>query len=56
MGPRTGLNDMEKRKFLPLPGLELPTPRSSSPSVTIPTELTNLAHGAVRYQNCAMVG
>jgi hypothetical protein len=23
VGPRTGLNDMEKRKFLPLPGLEL---------------------------------
>jgi hypothetical protein len=23
MGPRTGLDDMEKRKFLPLPGLEL---------------------------------
>jgi hypothetical protein len=23
VGPRTGLNDMEKRKFLTLPGLEL---------------------------------
>jgi hypothetical protein len=23
VGPRTGLDDVEKRKFLPLPGLEL---------------------------------
>jgi hypothetical protein len=23
MGPMTGLDDMEKRKFFPLPGLEL---------------------------------
>jgi hypothetical protein len=23
VGPRTGLNDMERKKYLPLPGLEL---------------------------------
>jgi hypothetical protein len=27
---RAGLDDVEKRKFLTLPGLETPTPRSSS--------------------------
>jgi hypothetical protein len=31
LGPRFSLDDVEKRKFLILPGLELPTPRSSSP-------------------------
>jgi hypothetical protein len=29
--PRAGLDDMEKRKFLTLPGLGAPTPQSSSP-------------------------
>jgi hypothetical protein len=31
VGPRTGLDDTEKRKFLTLSGLGTPTPRSSSP-------------------------
>jgi hypothetical protein len=31
VGPRAGLDDVETRKFLTLPGLETPTPRSSSP-------------------------
>jgi hypothetical protein len=29
--PRAGLDDVEKRKFLTLPGLELRSPQSSSP-------------------------
>jgi hypothetical protein len=38
MGPRTGLDAMEKRKTLPLPGIE---PRQSSQyPVIIPTELS----------------
>jgi hypothetical protein len=41
--PRAGLDDVEKREFLPLPGLELrtpPTPRSSSlKPVAIPPTL-----------------
>jgi hypothetical protein len=31
VGPRASLDDMEKRKFLTLPGLELLTPWLSSP-------------------------
>jgi hypothetical protein len=31
VGLRAALDDVEKRKFLILPGLELPTPRPSSP-------------------------
>jgi hypothetical protein len=30
VGPRTGLDDVEKRKFLTFPGLLTPTNRSSS--------------------------
>jgi hypothetical protein len=38
VGPRAGLNDVEKRKFLTLPELELRPPLSSSPwPVAIPT-------------------
>jgi hypothetical protein len=29
VGPRTGLDDVEKRKFLPLPGLEFVLPACS---------------------------
>jgi hypothetical protein len=32
VGPRTGLDAVEKRKILPLPGIE---PRPSSPSLII---------------------
>jgi hypothetical protein len=43
VGPRAGLDDVEKRKFLTLHGLELPTPRlSSQQPVTIPTALSQL--------------
>jgi hypothetical protein len=31
VGPSTGLYGVEKRKFLTLPGLGTPTPRSSNP-------------------------
>jgi hypothetical protein len=37
--PRTGLNEMEKRKFLTLPGLELRPARSQSLYRPIPTAL-----------------
>jgi hypothetical protein len=38
--PIAGLHDVENRKFLTLPGLELRPPRSSSlQAVAIPTEL-----------------
>jgi hypothetical protein len=41
--PRADLDDMEKRKFLTLPGLGTPTPWSSIPyPVAIPTELSRL--------------
>jgi hypothetical protein len=41
--PRAGLDDVEKRKFLNLSGLELPTPRSSSRyPVAILTTLSRL--------------
>jgi hypothetical protein len=34
--PRAGLDDMEKRKFFILPGLELPTPSVDQPvNVTV---------------------
>jgi hypothetical protein len=40
VGPRTGLDDVKRRKILPLTGQETPTPRPSSPySVAIPTAL-----------------
>jgi hypothetical protein len=43
--PRAGPDDVEKRKFLTLPGHELPNPGSSSPqSVTIPTTLSQLLY------------
>jgi hypothetical protein len=39
MDPRTGLDDVEKRKFLTQLGLELRPPQSFSPQpVAIPTE------------------
>jgi hypothetical protein len=41
--PRAGLDDLEKRKFLTLPGLQLRPPRSSSPwPVAIPTAPSRL--------------
>jgi hypothetical protein len=41
--PRAGLDNMEKRKFLTLPGLRLISLLSSSPyPVAIPTELLRL--------------
>jgi hypothetical protein len=40
---RAGLDDVEKRKFLILPGLALPTPRSLSPQpVDVSTALSRL--------------
>jgi hypothetical protein len=52
VGPRTGLDDVEKRKFLTLPGLGTPTPRSLSPyPVTIPTTLSRLQFKGV---NCEL--
>jgi hypothetical protein len=43
--PRASLDDVEKRKFLTLPGLGTPTPRSSSPEpVAIPTTLSQLLY------------
>jgi hypothetical protein len=47
--PRAGLDDMEKRKFLTLPGLGTPTLRSSNLyPVAIPTELSWLICLCVR--------
>jgi hypothetical protein len=40
VGPRAGLNDVEKRKFLTLPGLELRPLGRPAHSVTIPTALS----------------
>jgi hypothetical protein len=41
--PRTGLDDVEKRKFFILPGLGTPTTQSFSPQpVAIPTTLFRL--------------
>jgi hypothetical protein len=44
VGPRAGLDDVEKRKFLTLPGLELrPLARpAGSQSLAIPTELSRV--------------
>jgi hypothetical protein len=43
VGPRTGLDDIEKRKFLILSGSQIPTPTASSPwSVAVPTALPHL--------------
>jgi hypothetical protein len=43
VGPRAGLDDVETRKFLTLPGIEPRTPRSSSLyPVAIPTGLSRL--------------
>jgi hypothetical protein len=39
MGPRIGLDDVEKRKFVTLPGLELRPLRLPARSVTIPAAL-----------------
>jgi hypothetical protein len=36
VGPRTGLNNMEKRKILPLPGFKLPPVASCYTNCTIP--------------------
>jgi hypothetical protein len=43
MDPRAGFDDVEKRKFLTLPGLKLRSPLSPSPQpVVIPTTLSRL--------------
>jgi hypothetical protein len=39
LGPKACLNDLEKRKFLPLPGLEIRSLGRRAPGNTIPTEL-----------------
>jgi hypothetical protein len=48
--PRTGLGNLEKRKFLTLPGLELqPLGHLACKSVTIPTTLSRLPEERVQY-------
>jgi hypothetical protein len=43
VGPKTGLNDVEKRNISPLPGLKLQPPWPSSPyPVSVPTSLSLL--------------
>jgi hypothetical protein len=42
VGPRTGLDEVERRRILPLPGLEL---RPLCPPVAIPTALSRLRSG-----------
>jgi hypothetical protein len=41
MGPRAGLDDMEKEKFLTLPGLELRSPYRPAHSSTFTLSLHN---------------
>jgi hypothetical protein len=48
VGPRTGLDDVERRKIFPLPGLELRPPKSA---LAI-TETYELIH-AVRFHMCS---
>jgi hypothetical protein len=48
VGPRTGLDDVENRKFLPLPGLELrPLGRPASSQ-----SLYRLHYAGGRYEKC----
>jgi hypothetical protein len=60
VGPRTGLNDVEKMTFLSMPGLELrPLCRSSPLPVVIPTALSqflsssNTENISRRHEKCS---
>jgi hypothetical protein len=56
VGPRAGLDDLEKREFSTLPGLGTPTPRPSSPyPVVIPTELSRLQPMMNKFLNAEYV-
>jgi hypothetical protein len=48
LGLRANLDDMERKKFLPLPGLELGTlSRPVDSAVAIPTALSRLSGGSM---------
>jgi hypothetical protein len=52
--PRTSLEDVEKRKFLPLPGLGTPTPPLSSLQLlaiqTVPSQLQNSSNAYETFE------
>jgi hypothetical protein len=57
VGPRAGLDDVEKRKFLTLPGLKLRPPRSSSlQPVSILTTLSWILYSGRTENNTSGAG
>jgi hypothetical protein len=58
MGPRTGLDDVKRRKFLILPGLELrplSRPASSHTDCAIPAHIIGLLYTINSYSNVSDV-